>query len=107
MEKLLCNGFTLLPRFLVRFSLFRSSFHFWQPIASTCHYSSGSFSRTMSRLSSPWMSSCRHWWCGYLFFLKGRRRGMRNLWLYVVCNLAVGVSLALPLFLFFRERKLN
>ena len=39
-------------------------------------------------------------------FSEGRRRGMRNLWLYVVCNLAVGVSLALPLFLFFRERKL-
>jgi hypothetical protein len=40
-------------------------------------------------------------------FSEGRRRGMRNLWLYVVCNLAVGVSLALPLFLFFRERKLD
>ena len=40
-------------------------------------------------------------------FTEGRRRGMRNLWLYVLCNLAVGVSLALPLFLFFRERKLN
>src|SRR5882672_5730180 len=36
-------------------------------------------------------------------FSDGRRRGMRNLWLYVVCNLAVGVSLALPFFLFFRE----
>ena len=40
-------------------------------------------------------------------FSEGRRRGMKNLWLYVVCNLAVGVSLALPLFLFFRERKLD
>ncbi len=40
-------------------------------------------------------------------FSEGRRRGMRNLWLYVVCNLAVGVSSALPLFLFFRERKLR
>ncbi|MDT7603517.1 MAG: hypothetical protein QOF61_1514 [Acidobacteriota bacterium] len=40
-------------------------------------------------------------------FSEGRRRGMKNLWLYVLCNLAVGVSLALPLFLFFRERKLN
>lgn len=40
-------------------------------------------------------------------FSEGRRRGMRHLWLYVVCNLAVGVSLALPLFLFFRERKCN
>jgi Terpene cyclase DEP1 len=40
-------------------------------------------------------------------FSEGRRRGMRNLWLYVACNLAVGVSLALPLFLFFRERRLD
>jgi hypothetical protein len=40
-------------------------------------------------------------------FSEGRRRGMKNLWLYVVCNLAVGVSLALPLFLFVRERKLT
>jgi Terpene cyclase DEP1 len=40
-------------------------------------------------------------------FSEGRRRGMSNLWLYVVCNLAVGVSLALPLFLFFRERTIN
>jgi hypothetical protein len=38
-------------------------------------------------------------------FSEGRRRGMKNLWLYVICNLAVGVSLALPLFLFFRERR--
>jgi len=40
-------------------------------------------------------------------FSEGRRRGMKNLWLYILCNLAVGVSLALPLFLFFRERKLQ
>lgn len=39
-------------------------------------------------------------------FSEGRRRGMSKLWLYVACNFAVGVSLALPLFLFFRERKL-
>jgi len=31
---------------------------------------------------------------------------MKKLWVYVVCNLAVGVSLALPLFLFFREQTL-
>ncbi|HEX8175745.1 MAG TPA: DUF2834 domain-containing protein [Pyrinomonadaceae bacterium] len=36
-------------------------------------------------------------------FSEGRRLRMRNLWLYILCNLAVGVSLALPLFLFFRE----
>jgi hypothetical protein len=40
-------------------------------------------------------------------FSEGPRRGMKNLWLYVLCNLAVGVSLALPLFLFFRERNLK
>jgi len=32
---------------------------------------------------------------------------MKHLWLYVVCNLVVGVSLALPLFLLFRERALD
>ncbi|HKS30289.1 MAG TPA: DUF2834 domain-containing protein [Pyrinomonadaceae bacterium] len=37
-------------------------------------------------------------------FSEGRRLGMKNLWLYILCNLLVGVSLALPLFLFFRER---
>ena len=40
-------------------------------------------------------------------FSEGRRLGMKRLWLYVVCNLAVGVSLALPLFLLFRERALD
>ena len=40
-------------------------------------------------------------------FTEGRRRRMKNLWVYVACNLAVGVSLALPLFLFFRERTLK
>lgn len=40
-------------------------------------------------------------------FSEGRRRGMGKLWVYVICNLLVGVCLALPLFLFFRERKLQ
>jgi multisubunit Na+/H+ antiporter MnhB subunit len=40
-------------------------------------------------------------------FSEGRRRRMKNLWIYVLCNLSVGVSLALPLFLFARERSLN
>jgi hypothetical protein len=42
----------------------------------------------------------------FFVFSEGRHRRMKNLWLYVVANLAVGVSLALPLFLFFRERKI-
>ncbi len=40
-------------------------------------------------------------------FSEGRRLRMKNLRLYVLCNLAVGVSLALPLFLFFRERNVR
>ncbi len=40
-------------------------------------------------------------------FTEGRRLRMRRLWVYVVCNLVVGVSLALPLFLLFRERTLD
>ena len=40
-------------------------------------------------------------------FSEGRRLGMRRLWIYIVCNLAVGVSLARPLFLHFRERALD
>lgn len=37
-------------------------------------------------------------------FAEGRRRKMRHLWVYILSNLAVGVSLALPLFLYARER---
>jgi lysylphosphatidylglycerol synthetase-like protein (DUF2156 family) len=40
-------------------------------------------------------------------FSEGRRRGMKNLWVYALCTLLVGVSLGFPLFLFFRERALN
>jgi hypothetical protein len=40
-------------------------------------------------------------------FWEGRRQGMRRLWVYALSTLLVGVSLGLPLFLFFRERKLN
>jgi hypothetical protein len=40
-------------------------------------------------------------------YTEGRRLRMRQLWLYVLCNLAIGVSSALPLFFFFRERRLN
>jgi hypothetical protein len=32
---------------------------------------------------------------------------MRNWWLYILASLAVGLSFALPLFLYFRERKLE
>ncbi len=38
-------------------------------------------------------------------FWEGSRLGMKNLWVYVVSNLLVGVSLGLPLFLLIRQRK--
>ena len=40
-------------------------------------------------------------------FTEGRRLEMGNLWLYVVLNLLVGLSLALPLFLYSREDALE
>lgn len=36
-------------------------------------------------------------------FSEGRRLDMKHLWVYVVCNLTVGVSLALLLFLYIWE----
>jgi hypothetical protein len=39
-----------------------------------------------------------------LVLTEGRRQQMRNLWIYIACNLLVGVSLGLPLFLYMRER---
>jgi Terpene cyclase DEP1 len=42
-----------------------------------------------------------------LVFVEGRRAGMRHLWAPIAANLAVGVSLGLPLFLYMRERWLE
>jgi hypothetical protein len=40
-------------------------------------------------------------------FAEGRRLGVRKLWLPIAANLAVGVSLGLPLFLYMRQAKLD
>ena len=40
-------------------------------------------------------------------FYEGQRLGMKNRWVYVAANLLVGLSLALPLFLYFREATLE
>jgi hypothetical protein len=37
---------------------------------------------------------------------EGRRLGMKHLWMPIVANIAVGVCLGLPLFLYFREAHL-
>lgn len=38
--------------------------------------------------------------------VEGRRAGVKHLWAPIAANLAVGVSLGLPLFLYMRERRL-
>jgi Protein of unknown function DUF2834 len=40
-------------------------------------------------------------------FQEGRRCGLRQLWAPILGNLAVGVSLGLPLFLYMREGRLE
>jgi hypothetical protein len=42
-----------------------------------------------------------------LVLVEGRRAGVRRLWAPIAANLAVGVSLGLPLFLYLRERRLE
>jgi len=42
-----------------------------------------------------------------LVFVEGRRAGVGNLWAPIAANLAVGVSLGLPLFLYMREKRLG
>jgi lysylphosphatidylglycerol synthetase-like protein (DUF2156 family) len=43
----------------------------------------------------------------FFVYTEGTRLKMRNLWVYVVANLLVGVSLALPLFLLAREFRVD
>lgn len=42
-----------------------------------------------------------------LVLIESSRLGMRNAWLYMLASLMVGLSFALPLFLYFRERRLQ
>ena len=42
-----------------------------------------------------------------LVAVEGKRAGMKHLWAPVAANLAVGVSLGLPLFLYLREARLE
>lgn len=42
-----------------------------------------------------------------LVVVEGRRAGVKYLWAPIVANLAVGVSLGLPLFLYLREARLE
>ncbi len=50
------------------------------------------------------VSSVVLWWFGAT---DGRRLGLKHRWAPIVGNLAVGVSLGLPLFLYMREKHLE
>jgi uncharacterized membrane protein (UPF0136 family) len=43
----------------------------------------------------------------FFMFTETRKLQMKNAWVYVLATLLVGLSFALPLFLYFRERKLQ
>jgi hypothetical protein len=40
-------------------------------------------------------------------FMEARKLQMKNAWVYALATLLVGLSFALPLFLYFRERKIE
>lgn len=40
-------------------------------------------------------------------FTEAKKLGMKNSWVYLLVTLLVGLSFSLPLFLYFRERKLE
>ena len=50
------------------------------------------------------LSSAAFW---ALVAIEGRRAAVRRLWLPVLANVVVGLSLGLPLFLYMRERRLE
>jgi hypothetical protein len=50
------------------------------------------------------VSSVAFW---FFLFQEGAKLKMRFLWIYVVLNLAIGMSFALPLFLFVRSQNID
>ncbi len=43
----------------------------------------------------------------FFMFTEARKLNMKSAWVYLLATLLVGLSFALPLFLYFRERKLE
>jgi hypothetical protein len=43
----------------------------------------------------------------FFMFTEAKKLDMKNSWVYLLATLLVGLSFALPLFLYFRERKLE
>jgi hypothetical protein len=49
--------------------------------------------------------SCLVFWP--FIFHEGKRLGMNHLWLYIPANCIIGLSFALPMFLYMRQRKID
>ncbi len=62
-----------------------------------------SASKILSGVAMDLMVSVIVFW--FFMFTEARKLQMKNPWLYLLATLLVGLSFALPLFLYFRERK--
>ncbi len=64
-----------------------------------------SASKILSGVAMDLLVSVIVFW--FFMFTEARKLQMKNAWLYLLATLLVGLSFALPLFLYFRERKLE
>ncbi len=64
-----------------------------------------STSRILGGIAMDLLVSVIVFW--YFMFTEARQLEMKNPWVYLLATLLVGLSFALPLFLYFRERKLE
>ena len=64
-----------------------------------------SASKILSGIAMDLLVSVIVFW--FFMFTEAKKLQMKNAWLYLLATLLVGLSFALPLFLYFRERKLE
>jgi hypothetical protein len=64
-----------------------------------------SASQILSGIAMDLLVSVIVFW--FFMFAEARKLEMKNPWVYLLATLLVGLSFALPLFLYFRERRLE
>ncbi len=64
-----------------------------------------SASSVLSGIAMDLLISVMVFW--YFMFTEAKKLQMKNSWIYLLATLLVGLSFALPLFLYFRERQLE
>jgi hypothetical protein len=64
-----------------------------------------SASKILSGIAMDLLVSVIVFW--FFMFTEARKLEMKNSWIYLLATLLVGLSFALPLFLYFRERRLE